>query len=1494
MEINGEENLNLIITSYLKILERELQHFKKEKLKSSTKDKTINSFHLQQYLIEHHKKFPKHLGTVIWDKHKFSSQFLSDLSKYDYNIVIHIILNLLFGNFENIRDPLVHKEPLSGFFSIIIKSSTKLFFAIYFKAISDNSTYVEETIEFLGICQPSLIESRTKSFIFKKFENTKKKSKYPLIEYDLNGFLKNKYFLFQRKKKIGNNTIYYPHHDFPATNQQELHRVIIGGIEERVFNEQDVFIHRNLTEETLNQSSKMEYNDLIINLIKNNKWGIVFSKQEFALIKAQLPVMLSGKPGTGKTTVILIKLLAEFVDLQLKRSLIAEQKINWDLIQMFSKEEQFRNVFTSLSNKLCETTNDDFIDLLEKMKLDVSYSRPTNKIRTFKDKFDYPLFVNFRKLLFLIDSSLTHQFFRRLNFSQLNLELDEQELFFINKATYPVGNMNCSIEEKDFDSYTIFLRNTGGGYGEYTEVNEDNFNTFFNSLVQRSYSSVQFQVLNNATKVENKQLSWTKALEERVLYQLYDMKKRKVKINSAEIYSQIYSVIKGSLTSSNSFSNCISREEYLNRGKKGMFLQEEYLNMIYDICILYEHYKRQNMQFDIQDLTNYLIKQVKIELFSKNITLIDYLYIDEIQDLTINQIYLLILVAKRTKLYAGDTGQTISEINRFKFKDLKNLFFHFQKIVPNFPEVKDAILNFNFRLNINILKFSSFISELTQQFFPYSVDKLKEDISLKLTSFKPMLLNDLSKIEEIIIVNQNIESVNKNLTLSRYSAWLFRSEETEKQIRNKYTERGVCQIDTYQIHECKGMEFELVIVYNFFTESKYIKLWDKVLNQITLEKKSSDLEELKEKLQKENFTMIRKNIIQTCPEILGYKNFEDSTKQEQYIKNLFESSSFQNTYEEDKKKIISLIINEKKNYVYPKKKEDFTFDIHKYFEFCTELKKFYVLISRPKTFLLFYEDKNNKNVTPETQCIINGIYFYFIKYGLVIEYNENIVPTIIDYFNKITFYLINEEELREIAWKEFNKKNYKRASFFFLKTKLRKEGLLSLSFDLYEKLRMISDETTNGKKDRENIAQNIIQYLNEIGEYGDINDKIGIKGYCFEIIGEYSNAIKEYEKRKMYDRCGNIAYKKLENIDFAMYYYKLHGNIEMTLFLLNKKKAYKKIFEYLSLIIDQLDLFDYNKMVKQYINIYWQNIIPEIKYINLKFDVNPNRTQKQSNLLIETFDIFHLKLKRFFNEQTKSSIQLESYLNFFIDINELDDYFNSETSKKQIISFFHKYHSNIVKLKRKKPHSYNSDETKEINFYDNVDTTIKLILKYLSELEASELLNNFIDTYLLGNNDSIIQTIIEQTPYLMCHKKSSFKIESYASYLFSSEQSFQIFRENSKQVNKIINEIIFNTEKDDLFLQNVILKLKTIHHFFLDIFDEKDLYKINNCIGSILSLPHIIEFKIENIGQHYIQHLSSILYNISSYIRIHLCNLLIEPSLYCHQFENIFLFFINL
>jgi len=154
-------------------------------------------------------------------------------------------------------------------------------------------------------------------------------------------------------------------------------------------------------------------------------------------------------------------------------------------------------------------------------------------------------------------------------------------------------------------------------------------------------------------------------------------------------------------------NNCISKEDYKLKGRKITDLPN--LDEIYDVCILYEDYKK-GKYFDIQDLVNFLIRQVKLEF--KDVKLIDYLFIDEIQDLTISQVYLLILISKHCKIYAGDTCQTISKINRFRFSELKNIFYNFSKVIPNYPKVNDAYLCLNYRLNSKILSLSTFMAYL--------------------------------------------------------------------------------------------------------------------------------------------------------------------------------------------------------------------------------------------------------------------------------------------------------------------------------------------------------------------------------------------------------------------------------------------------------------------------------------------------------------------------------------------------------------------------------------------------------------------------------------------------------------------------------------------------------------------------------------------------------------------------------------------------------------
>ncbi len=240
-------------------------------------------------------------------------------------------------------------------------------------------------------------------------------------------------------------------------------------------------------------------------------------------------------------------------------------------------------------------------------------------------------------------------------------------------------------------------------------------------------------------------------------------------------------------------NNCISKEDYKNKGRKITDLPN--LDEIYDICMLYEDYKK-GKYFDIPDLVNFLIRQVKLEF--KDIKLIDYLFIDEVQDLSISQIYLLVLVSHYVKVYAGDTCQTISKINRFRFSELNNIFYHFSKIIPDYPRVNNAYLSLNYRLNSKILKLSTFMVYLMKLLFPNTIDKFQDDYSIKILQQKPIHLKNIDSI--INRINNNIDINNKkDYTLAANHCFIYSNEDDEKELN----ENNIYKLN---VEECKGLD----------------------------------------------------------------------------------------------------------------------------------------------------------------------------------------------------------------------------------------------------------------------------------------------------------------------------------------------------------------------------------------------------------------------------------------------------------------------------------------------------------------------------------------------------------------------------------------------------------------------------------------------------------------------------------------------------------------
>lgn len=93
---------------------------------------------------------------------------------------------------------------------------------------------------------------------------------------------------------------------------------------------------------------------------------------------------------------------------------------------------------------------------------------------------------------------------------------------------------------------------------------------------------------------------------------------------------------------------------------------------IYYLFQEYEKYKIYNKSYDMMDVVNHILQEVMFGRYKDEA--FDYMFIDEVQDLTPAAIYLLTKMTKKDVFYCGDTAQAISKGVTFKFSEIKSLF----------------------------------------------------------------------------------------------------------------------------------------------------------------------------------------------------------------------------------------------------------------------------------------------------------------------------------------------------------------------------------------------------------------------------------------------------------------------------------------------------------------------------------------------------------------------------------------------------------------------------------------------------------------------------------------------------------------------------------------------------------------------------------------------------------------------------------------------------
>jgi len=1315
----------------------------------------------------------------------------------------------------------------------------RFIFGIFFEKtprIKPYSTYVEKIIFFDFSNEINLKVPKNYEKIIYNFEQ-KFASKNNDLEFDkmmLFGDIKER--LFYKRKEEDTSKYYYSFHfELPAKNEIYKKEVIFGTEYTIGFNMKiwDLKYPVDTVLNNLNGTYKFNYNGFFEKDILN----FHPSKLETRLINMNENFILSGRPGTGKTVIILIKVIMFYLKCLYAHSELIHGEIDFDYInnnliinsnkneetdendeiikskenmiikipkniiydnelkkddedsasensennnnnlengQLGSEGNTYKIIFTSLSQSLCAHVENFFSQAIKNSNIPINIIPTSQKtyqrMSSFVSQRKYPLFLNFRKLLFMIDGSLNYQFLDRPNNNQLKKRQEDCDIRYYPDCEYDVM-ADLSLLTKRPGNIYFYRRKYLSDPLVMTEINEDTFYNNFNSQIKSN------KILNNEGNY----------------------------ISTYEVYANIISIIKGSIKSY--LCGYLSKEEYYSLGKKICPFNLEQRKEIYKIFENYESWKAKNKYFDIQDTVNYLIREVNIELVPQNRKLLDLVFIDEVQDFSINQLYLLYLISRDIKVLAGDTCQTISKINTFRFADLNNVLYTIGEIENiKIKEPKHVEINLNFRCQANILRFAHLIYEMIHYFFSNTLDKVRMDFSTQVGGGeKPFLIpykinfeknkNNIQIVDNKTgfdyflkgLTDNNLflddEKAIINISFSVNHCVICRNNDVVKKLNEKYKNKIFCST----VYESKGLEYEIVILYNFFKDSlPFVNdIWKFILKNI-------------------RFNKVENNYLSLVKQNLDYENIPQSTKDEIYT-----------------------IFKDKFNVEFPQNiSEQFSL-----FNFCAELKEFYVAVTRAKSRLFIYEEDMNilKLFVERINNLDILVQEVFIKnnkekdkenknsYNLVENYGDNsnlLNKRIKGLLKFISQSKTTKENLYNTAFEEYNQNNeynYKKALYLFQVINddlMKNKSLINLKFIEMER---IKDSKNDKKKEFIQMNEEILNLINKI----NYDDDKQIKGEVLFNLEKYEEALNYFKSKNNYKKCG-IVLIKTKNYENALEYFDKGKEYSFAVHCLIELEQYEKLYSFLLLNKDQFDLehiqyyykITCDKFFKKYM-IPISNIEKTINKLNkLNNELNgKNKVKKiEKDENINKKDI-HIKYNIISNNESNENEKIE-----YIDKN--NNLFNLISNEK---------------IKIKNPFIIFSKSNYSIFDINNSDKKLIYDMRKPRE-QIIHLINSFID--LVNFMQVYLQIIITKTE----------KTEKQESLILKCKKIISLIEGKMKN----------NSEMEIEQLINIMKSLVVKEHDYKVIING--VLKNINAKDYVYSLYDILIFKA-NILEHMIEDL---------------------------------------
>ncbi|KAK0506408.1 hypothetical protein EDD18DRAFT_1455735 [Armillaria luteobubalina] len=304
-------------------------------------------------------------------------------------------------------------------------------------------------------------------------------------------------------------------------------------------------------------------------------------------------------------------------------------------------------------------------------------------------------------------------------------------------------------------------------------------------------------------------------------------------LDPALVFSEIIGVIKGSEETLSEGNRQLSRTTYLDLSKRQQSIFADRRCEVYDIYESYMHKKKLRGEYDTGDRTHNILKYFTEQGIPGRG--IDHLYVDEVQDnMLIDTMVLRALCNNSDGLFwAGDTAQTISVGSSFRFNGLKafqwNIEDQYRKKRGPGAKCKQPPEMFqlavNYRSHAGIVDCAHSVIDLITTFWEDSIDHLSPEIGI-VDGFKPVFFNtqDRTQLEQFIFGN-----VSDHIEFGAQQCIIVRNEAARERLQQQVGEVGL----VLTIYESKGLEFNDVLLYDFFADSVTGPApWRVVLNAI--------------------------------------------------------------------------------------------------------------------------------------------------------------------------------------------------------------------------------------------------------------------------------------------------------------------------------------------------------------------------------------------------------------------------------------------------------------------------------------------------------------------------------------------------------------------------------------------------------------------------------------------------------------------------------------